>query len=294
MKIKNPIADGWYADPEARFYEGKYWIYVTHSLDFPDQKNLTAFCSADLIHWEKHENIVDMSGFPWVWGAVWAPTIIEKENKYYLIFATNNIHEGEPGGLELAVSDRPEGPFKGVLGRPLVSDIINGAQPIDAHLFRDDDGEIYLYFGGWGHCNVCIMNDTLDGFKPLPDGKIFREITPPEYVEGPCMIKEGGHYYFMWSVGDWGTSGYGVRYTVAASPLGPFTGGEQILRSSPLAAGPGHHGYIKIDGTDRYLIVYHRRPITETAANSRVLCIDRMELCDGKISPVTMTAECEI
>ena len=84
-----------------------------------------------------------MSGFPWVKKAVWAPTIIEKNGKYYYIFASNDIHEdNEGGGLEIAVSDSPTGPFKGYLGKSLIGTIINGAQPIDAHLFKDDDGTV--------------------------------------------------------------------------------------------------------------------------------------------------------
>ena len=37
--LKNPINDGWYADPEARIYEGMYVIYATRSLPFDEQKN---------------------------------------------------------------------------------------------------------------------------------------------------------------------------------------------------------------------------------------------------------------
>ena len=88
----NPIVQGFYADPEARFYDGRYYIYVTKSFTkYTDQMNIDAFSSSDLIHWEKHENIIDMSGFPYIHRAVWAPTIIEKHGKYYLIFASNDI-----------------------------------------------------------------------------------------------------------------------------------------------------------------------------------------------------------
>ena len=67
----NPIVPGWYADPEARFYEGKYWIYVTRSFTaYTDQMNLDAFSSEDLVHWEKHEGIIDMSGYPYIYRAV--------------------------------------------------------------------------------------------------------------------------------------------------------------------------------------------------------------------------------
>jgi hypothetical protein len=35
-----------------------------------------------------------------------------KENKYYLFFGANDVHEGEVGGIGVAVSDRPEGPLR--------------------------------------------------------------------------------------------------------------------------------------------------------------------------------------
>ena len=147
--IRNPLDEGWYADPEARYYEGKYIIYVTHSLPYDEQKNHSCFVSEDLTHWKKIENIIDMSGFPWAKSAIWAPTIEEKDGKYYYIFASNDIpHKSDVGGLEIAVSDSPTGPFKALLDKPLVGEFHNGAQPIDAHLFKDDDGTMYLYYGG--------------------------------------------------------------------------------------------------------------------------------------------------
>ena len=58
--IRNPLDEGWYADPEARYYEGKYIIYVTHSLPYDEQKNHSCFVSEDLTHWKKIENIIDV------------------------------------------------------------------------------------------------------------------------------------------------------------------------------------------------------------------------------------------
>ena len=91
MRWKNPIDPGCYADPEARFYEGKYYIYVTRSLPFKDQMNQDCFVSEDLVNFRKVTDIIDMSGFPHITNAVWAPTIIEKDGMYYYVFASNNI-----------------------------------------------------------------------------------------------------------------------------------------------------------------------------------------------------------
>lgn len=292
MEIKNPIVQGWYADPEARLYEGKYWIYVTRSItDYTKQLNLDAFSSTNLINWEKHEGIIEMTDFPWIWRATWAPTIIDKNGKYYLIFASNDIQSNnEKGGLEIAVSNNPSGPFRGYLGKPLIDHFINNAQPIDAHLFKDDDGSIYLYYGGWGHCNIVKMNDEMTGFIPFEDGETFKEATPTGYVEGPCMLKKDGLYYFMWSSGGWTNSSYHVSYAVSTSPIGPFEKKSTILEAQePIAVGPGHHSYLQLQDTDKWLIVYHRRIIGETDPGSRILCIDKLEVGNGNIKKVIMT-----
>ena len=291
--VRNPLDEGWYADPEARFYEGKYHIYVTHSLPYYEQQNHTCFVSKDLTHWEKVENIIDMSGFPWAKCAVWAPTIEEKDGKYYYIFATNDIpHESDVGGLEIAVSDSPPGPFKALLDKPLVGVFHNGAQPIDAHLFKDDDGTMYLYYGGWGPCNICKMNEDMTGFIPFEDGEVFKEITPPDYVEGPCMLKRGEKYYFMWSAGGWTNGTYRVNTCIADKPWGPFTEASTILSTgdSTIATGPGHNGFLYLPEDDQYLMVYHRHKPHIQDGNARFLCIDRMDLDkEGNILPVVMT-----
>ena len=291
-EIKNPIVDGWYADPEARRYGDRYYIYVTGS-NVPN--NLDAFSSSDLVTWEKHEAVVAMEEFPHVHKCVWAPTVIEKGGRYYLIFASNDIHsDSEPGGLEIAVSDRPEGPFHAFIEGSLIGEFHNEAQPIDAHLFKDEDGTVYLYWGGWSHCNVCRMREDMTGIVPLEGGEYFREVTPDDYVEAPCMMKRDGTYYFMWSAGDWTRGTYRVNYATAPSPLGPFEGAVRILSAQPpLAEGPGHHGYLELDSGE-VLIVYHRRTVGDTVPHHRRLCIDRMEMENGRILPVVMTEGFEI
>ena len=293
FEIHNPIDSGWYADPEARFYEGKYVIYATKSRPFDEQTNQVCFTSEDLMHLERHDDIIDMSGFPWATRAIWAPTIIEKNGKYYYIFASNDIYSVETkGGLEIAVSDSPTGPFKALLDKPLVNEFYNGAQPIDAHLFKDDDGTVYLLFGGWRHCNIAVMNEEMTGFIPFEDGSVVKEITPPDYVEGPCMFKKDGKYYFMWSAGDWGKGDYRVNSAFADTPFGPFKEYKEVLSTGDgkIANGPGHNGYIYIPEEDLYLIVYHRHQPEIKRGNARFLCIDIMRFDDnGKILPIEMT-----
>ena len=289
----NPIFEGWYADPEGIVYGDTYWIYPTYSDKYENQIRFDCFSSKDLVSWTKHEAVLDSSNVKWAKKAMWAPSIVSKDGKYYFFFGANDVHEGEIGGIGVAVGDRPEGPYKDLIGKPLINEIVNGAQPIDQYVFKDDDGTYYMYYGGWGHCNIVKLKDDFTGIVPFEDGTVYKEVTPANYTEGPFMFKKNGKYYFMWSEGGWGNPDYCVAYAIADSPFGPFNRIATILQQdSAIATSAGHHSIIQVPGTEDYYIVYHRRPLEETAANNRATCIDKMTFdADGFINPVKMTFE---
>ncbi|HEY0895860.1 MAG TPA: glycoside hydrolase family 43 protein [Sphingobacteriaceae bacterium] len=290
----NPIFPGWYADPEGAVFENRYWVYPTYSDKYEKQVFFDAFSSKDLVTWEKHERILDTTDFKWAKKAVWAPSIIKKGSDYFLFFGANDIQsDQETGGIGVGIAKNPAGPFRDHLGKPLVDKFHNGAQPIDQFAFKDRDGQYYLIYGGWKHCNIAKLNSDFTGFEPFADSSVFREITPEGYVEGPYMFFKDGKYYFMWSEGGWTGPNYAVAYAVADSPMGPFKRIGQILKQDPkIATGAGHHSVIKHPNKEDYYIVYHRRPLGETNGNHRVTCIDKLEFdSDGLIKPVVMTFE---
>lgn len=293
LRAGNPIFEGWYADPEGTVFGERYWIYPTYSARYEEQVFLDAFSSPDLVNWTKHSRIIDTTAVRWAWRAMWAPAAIEKDGRYYLFFAANDIQsDEEPGGIGIGVADDPGGPFRDYLGQPLIDTFHNGAQPIDQFVFRDGE-TYYLFYGGWRHANVAQLNDTFTGFVPFDDGTVFREITPQDYVEGPFVLERNGMFYFMWSEGGWTGDDYRVAYAIADSPLGPFERVGTILeQDSAIATGAGHHSVINVPNTDEWYIVYHRRPIPSEGRDHRVTAIDRMYFNDdGTIQPVQMTNE---
>jgi beta-xylosidase len=290
----NPVFKGWYADPEGSILANQYWIFPTFSAPYHQQVFIDAFSSPDLVNWTKHPRIIDTSSIKWVKRAMWAPSIIEKKGKFYFFFGANDIQsDHELGGIGVAVADQPEGPYKDYIGKPLIDRFYNGAQPIDQFVFKDADGQHYLIYGGWRHCNIGKLNDDFTGFIPFADGSLFKEITPKGYVEGPFMFIRNGKYYFMWSEGGWTGPDYSVAYAIADSPFGPFKRIDKILQQNPvIATGAGHHSVIKIPNQDEWYIVYHRRPLTETDGNSRETCIDHMYFDEkGFIKQVVITKE---
>ena len=289
----NPIFEGWYADPEAIVYDDQYWVFPTYSDEYDKQLHFDAFSSYDLVTWTKHPYVLQAADIRWARRAMWAPSVIHTNGKYYLFFGANDMHEGEVGGIGVAVSDKPEGPYKDAIGRPLINHVINGAQPIDQYVFRDDDGQYYMYYGGWGHCNVVRLSNDFRRVIPFDDGVSYKEITPENYVEGPFMLKRGGKYYFMWSEGGWGGPNYCVAYAISDSPFGPFKRIGKILQQDPeVGTGAGHHSVIYNKKKDKWFIVYHRHPIGSTDGNDRVVCIDELHFdAQGHIEPVKITVE---
>ena len=317
-RADNPALPGWYADPELRAFDGQYWMYPTYS-DHDGPPDLTprftpeqekarsaqsvrpsylyqtffnAFSSPDLVHWTKHSHVLDVATIAWANKAIWAPSVIEQEGRYYMFFSANDIQsDGEIGGIGLAVSDHPGGPFHDAIGKPLIGAFHNGAQPIDPFAYRDEDGQVYLFYGGWKHCNVVRLSADLRRIEPFADGTTYKEITPPGYVEGSFLIKRKGIYYFMWSEGGWTGPDYSVAYATGPTATGPFTPRGKILAQDfKVARGAGHHSVLNIPGTDDWFIAYHRRPLGDDVGEHRQVAIDRLVFeADGSIRPVVMT-----
>ena len=302
---KNPIVDGWYADPEGIVFGNKYWIFPTFSAKYEDQVFLDAFSSKDLVHWEKHNRVLDTSVIKWAKKAMWAPSIIEKNQRYYLFFSANDLQRpGGPyweekelynhyGGIGVAVADAPEGPYEDHLGVPLINEFHNDAQPIDQFVYKDVDGTYYMFYGGWRHCNIAVLNDDFTGFVPWNEDQLFKEITPEGYVEGPFVFRRKNKYYFMWSEGSWGNDTYKVAYAMADKVTGPYERIGTILESDKnIATGAGHNSVINTPNTDQWYMVYHRRPIPNKGRDHRVICVDKLEFKqDGTIKQVKMTFE---
>jgi beta-xylosidase len=301
LSQKNPVIEGWYADPEGVIFDKTYWIYPTWSDKYKEQVFLDAFSSTDMVSWKKHSRILDTSTIKWAKMAIWAPSIVKKGKEYFLFFSANDIQskkrnrvaDDTSGGIGVAVSNHPAGPFKDYLGKPLINNYYNDAQPIDQFVFKDKDGQYYIIYGGWGRCNLAKLNKDFTGLIPFSDTAMVKEITPEGYVEGPTMFIRNGKYYLMWSEGGWTNGTYKVAYAVADNISGPFERKATILEADEsIATGAGHHSVMNVPRTDEWYIVYHRRPIPNLDRDHRVVCIDRMFFdADGNIKNIKMTFE---
>ena len=298
------LFDGWYADPLICRYADGYWIYPSVS-DFQKEIVVDAFHSADLKTWTKHPKVLTTNGVAWA-RCLWAPHAVEKDGRYYLFFGANDPYPVDRkggdftpvkevgiqkyGGIGVAVADRPEGPYEDLIGKPLIDQFWNKAQPIDQYVF-DWKGAWYMVYGGWDRCTLVRLAPDFKSILPWPDGSLWRDLTQPGYKEGPVMFERKGVWYFMYSSGTWSRDDYCIKYCMGPSPLGPFAYKGKILGiQRPIATGAGHHSVLCLPGTDDWFICYHRRPIPNLGKSHRVVCLDRMRFSsDGSILPVVMT-----
>ena len=160
------------ADPSANVFNGRLYVYHSHDWDagecFDDDGGHFQMRDYHVLSWNDVENddatdhgvILDVDQVKWAEKQMWDNDVVEKDGKYYLIFSA----KGYDGVFHLgvAVADKPEGPF-------IPQDNpIRGSFSIDPCMFKDDDGQIYCFFGGlWGG-QLQWWRSLYHGFDAIP------------------------------------------------------------------------------------------------------------------------------
>lgn len=274
----NPLLPGYCADPSLVEHAGRFYLYAT--LDPWGGDTLGCWESADfknwtyrVLNWPTKTACTSPTSKS---AKVWAPSVIRARDGRFFLYVSVGSE------IWVGVADHPLGPWRNALDdRPLIpADYKPGYHMIDAEAFIDDDGSAYLYWGsGWnwvnGRCWAVKLRPDMVTF----DGEV-RDVTPGSYFEGPLMLKQGGRYYLMNSVGKTTADTYAVAYAVGDTPFGPF----RDAPNSPILAtdaavhviSPGHHAVFRHGG--RAYILYHRHNIPfDPAFIGRQVCVDELK-----------------
>jgi beta-xylosidase len=212
---QKPILPDFHAEPSAREWDGRYWIYP--SRDVPGSKDWDmvdwhAFSSTDLVSWTDHGAIFSLKDIPWAAKWAWAPDAMKRNGRYYFYVTADEQ-------IGVGVAERPEGPFRDALGKPLVARGESGTRVVDPAVFVDDDGQAYLYFGQNAARVVKLRDDMI-----TRDGPIV-EVPLQNFHAGIWAHKRNGMYYLSYCAME--TSGGEMHsrlaYSTSSSPLGPFT-----------------------------------------------------------------------
>ncbi|MBN1796791.1 MAG: family 43 glycosylhydrolase [Sedimentisphaerales bacterium] len=282
-KAPAPVLAGFNADPHIAVFGDEYFIYPTSDgHDGWGSTSFSCYSSKDLRYWRSHGVILDLPrDLGWAQKHAWAPAIATKNGKYYFYVSAGK-------NIGVVVADRPEGPYKDPLGKPLIASGEYNAQMIDPMVFVDEDGKGYIYFGS-GKCFVAPLNDDMISLKEKA-----KDITTPGFREGAFTLKRNGIYYLMWSENDTRDPQYCVAYGTSKSPMGPFVKAENnpVLKGKGIVKAAGHHSVVKVPGRDKYYIAYHRFGIPDGNGYKRETCIGDLDFNpDGTIKPVDVFKE---
>lgn len=297
----NPVYAGSMPDPGVLRHGGVYYAFGTTGGERKaDGRIFTVLRSTDLVAWQELGGALTPPS-PDARYQYWAPEAVAHDGRFSLYYAMGGVEE-EHFALRVATSDAAEGPYTDT-GTPLL-DCTRNRFTIDAHPFRDADGQWYLFYArnypnseGGAHPGTGLAVDRLVGITRLAGE--CRTVLRPRYpwtlyeahrrmdmygqtfdghtIEAPWVQRHRGRYYCFYSGANWQTPRYGVDYAVADHVLGPYRGQgreARVLRGVPgHVRGPGHHSIVEgPDGRD--YIVYHAWNADLTV---RQLCIDPLE-----------------
>ena len=303
-QIKNPlITDAYSADPSARVFGNRLYIYPSHDKDDALTFNMDdyhVYSTKDMKTFKDHGVAFHaIRDTQWADTCAWAPDCVERNGKYYLYYPTDKKHIG------VAVSDSPAGPFKDALGKPLISidtpGVVCDRDFIDPCVFIDDDGQAYLFCGQNTVCCVRLNADMISydhrGGELDSNGRetgvhIIKGAT--DFFEAVWVHKRKGKYYMSYSDSPFSGHQPRIAYAMADNPLGPYTYQGVIL--GPVNSGTNHHSIVKFKGQD-YLF-YHTADISRHNAPGyhcgvrRNVCADKLYYnTDGTIRPVIPTID---
>jgi beta-xylosidase len=292
----SPVLPGFYADPNIAIFGDNYYIYPTTD-GVPGWGGNTFYVwkSLDLVSWTRsNEPIITLGGtsgnVPWTTGNAWAPTIIERDGKYYFYFSGQNP-TFDRKTIGVAVADSPEGPFT---AQPtafiLNSGNLTTGQAIDSAAFKDPTtGKYYLF---WGNGTPALYAELADNMLSLKNGTTRAITGLTDFREGIFLNYRDGLFHLTYSVDDTRSENYRVGYATSTNVNGPWTYRGIILQKdvSQGILGTGHSSIVNVPDTDDWYICYHRFAIPGGNGTMREVTVDRVYFDeDGLIKPVIPT-----
>ena len=287
----NPLfRDAFTADPAPLVAsDGRLYVFCGHDEQFDDLPgyegkdgyNITewlCYSTADMQNWTAHGAVLSPADFSWANGEACSAQCIEVNGKYYLYASLQN-DEPDVKAIGVAVADKPEGPYKDALGKPLILDANHPT------VFIDSDGSPWLCWGS----EICYLARLQKNMTAL-EGEIFT-IALDHFKENPWLYKRNGQYYLVYS--SMGPGRETLSYAMAGNLHGPweckgeFTGMAEDSFTI-------HPGVIEFGG--KSYLFYHNATLSldnhGPATGRRSVCMDQLQYnADGTIKPLTQTRD---
>ncbi len=297
---RNPIVQTCFTTDPAPLNVGDSVLYVFtgHDEDRADffwMQEWRVYCTRDMVNWTDLGSPLALESFSWADDRAWAAQVIERNGKFYwYVCAHSKISGGMAIGV--AVANRPEGPYRDALGRPLYE---NGSwDHIDPTVWIDDQGQAWL---AWGNPRVYVLqlqedmihakgdvqllDMTEEGFgSPLANQREKDKKYKDSYVEGPWLIqKTPGLWFLLYAAG--GVPEH-ISYSSAASPLGPWHYEGEIMPLGGTDSFTNHCGVADFKGHSYFF--YHTGHLPGGGGFGRSTAVEEFKYTDDGRFPTIM------
>lgn len=301
LAAQNPIVQTCYtSDPAPMVHDGTLYLYTGHdenNADFFWMHEWRVYSTEDMVNWTDHGSPLAIESFAWADDRAWAAQCIERNGKFYWYVClhsklTNTMAIG------VAVGDRPTGPFKDAIGKPLCD---GSWDYIDPTVFIDDDGRAFLYWGN-PHLYFAELNEDMVSLKgdvqrveqtvesfgaPDPEKRIKGAEYPDIYTEGPWFFKRNGNYYLLYAAG--GVPEH-IAYSMSQSPTGPWQYMGEVMPLQATGSFTNHVGVADYKGNS-YLF-YHTGKLPGGGGFGRSVAVEQFEYnADGTFPLIFATEE---
>ena len=244
----NKLTDVPLPDPFVFVEDDTYYIVGTSDRNC---NVVDCYVTTDFVNYELHTEIYDPADFEG-WenkenALVFAPEIYCFDGLYYMYYSAKDANNKRK--CSVAVADNPLGPYEPIvneevdgLSAPLFSNDELFERALDATVFTDDDGKMYMYFTVTASSQHIVGVELISPYEA--DWSTFKELIFPgtvnseseeillewemyrdnkiQIAEAPFMIKSGGKYYLTYSVNGAWNKYYNVCYAVCDTPMGNF------------------------------------------------------------------------
>lgn len=303
---QNPIISTWFTpDPAPYVHNDTVYLFVDHDEDdaqYFKMKDWMLYSSTDMVNWTYRGTPISTATFKWATQGdkAWASQAVERNGKWYWYICAQEAASGLDA-IGVAVADSPSGPYRDVLGKPLVP---AGWGYIDPSVFIDDDGQAYLFWGNNGlwyaRLNddmVSLASDVIEvtslndenAFGKLVmkrDYKLNKQMLKTNYEEGPWVFKRNGTYYLVYAAG--GVPEH-MAYSTSDNIDGPWVYRGRIMDESPNSF-TIHGGSINFAGRD--FMFYHNGLLPNGGGFRRSTCVEEFRFNDdGSIPFIPFTKE---
>lgn len=235
LKAQNPIVKNMgLNDPHIHIFNDTAYVYASHDKSTASKSfsmdDWWVWSSPDLVNWTYRSTLKPENtylGKPF--NQCWATDAAEKDGKYYFYFSEANTQTG------VVVGNTPVGPWKDILGKPLLDSTLTPTHEYDMAVFVDN-GQPYIIFGVWDYY-IAKLNEDMISLAENPRKIIINNPHGPYNLDGknkamptddkPFVHKRNGKFYLSW----------GVFYGMSDNIYGPYNYKGAIMNQESFALG---------------------------------------------------------